>query len=101
MLRLKQAIFVTSFIVCWTVLICPVHSQEPGWTTKVIKRGQDRQVSKNTQILNRPYRPFHFYGNTIRRLHYHGKILPSRQDSQKTNRNRGRRSSIINNENRR
>ena len=35
-------------------------------------RRAKRQAIKNTDILLRPNRPFHFYGNTVRRLYYRG-----------------------------
>lgn len=31
-------------------------------------------------ITERPYRPLHFYGNTVRRLHYRGQALPAPRD---------------------
>lgn len=80
--RLKQTFAALAFAICWTPLIA--EAQEPGWTSGVIKRGQDRVNSQNTHILNRPYRPLHFYGNTVRRLHYHGRALPTREHVQKT-----------------
>ncbi|MDA1051603.1 MAG: hypothetical protein O3C40_14130 [Planctomycetota bacterium] len=35
----------------------------------VIARGAQREAIKSEHILNRPYRPLHFYGNTVRRRH--------------------------------
>lgn len=55
---------------------------EPGWTNRVVKVGCDRVVSQQTPIHLRPYRPFHFYGNTVRRLYYRGRALPTRNDWQ-------------------
>jgi hypothetical protein len=54
--------------------------QEPGWTTRVVKVGDDRRSSDATPILKRPYRPLHFYGNTVRRNHYRGNPLPTPRD---------------------
>ena len=53
------------------------HGGEPGWEGGVIRFGAERQKIQNTHILHRPYRPFHIYGNTVRRLYYHGRILPA------------------------
>ena len=50
---------------------------EPGWERGVIKFGAERQKVQNTPVLNRPYRPLHIYGNTVRRRHYRGRALPS------------------------
>ena len=38
----------------------------------IIARGQLRQEIKSTPILERPNRPLHFYGNTVRRLYARG-----------------------------
>lgn len=53
---------------------------EPGWTGSVIKRGADRAAMDALPITERPYRPLHFYGNTVRRLHYRGQALPAPRD---------------------
>ena len=37
----------------------------------IVARGQQRQEIKSTPILERPYRPLHFYGNTVRRQYAH------------------------------
>ncbi len=49
---------------------------EPGWSMQVIATGEFRQEIQSTPIEKRPYRPLHFYGNTIRRQHYRGTALP-------------------------
>jgi hypothetical protein len=43
----------------------------------IIARGAQRQQIATTPILQRPYRPLHFYGNTVRRRHYHGRAVPA------------------------
>lgn len=48
------------------------HAQEPGWWGVVIAPRSIRPQIESTPIINRPYRPFHFYGNTIRRRYYRG-----------------------------
>ncbi len=52
------------------------YGQQPEWTGRVLKVGIDRQYTDSIDILERPYRPFHFYGNTVRRMHYRGFPLP-------------------------
>ena len=59
-------------------------AQEPGWTGEVIASPDERAVLASTPIINRPYRPLHFYGNTVRRLHYHGRVLPTPQEMRRT-----------------
>jgi hypothetical protein len=54
-------------------------AQEPGWSNVVIARGEMRQQIEATPILERPYRPLHFYGNTVRRAHYRGSPLAIRR----------------------
>ncbi len=52
---------------------------EPGWTWQVVTFGEKRAEIQSTPIVNRKYRPLHFYGNTIRRKHYHGVAVPTPQ----------------------
>ena len=61
---------------CW--------SAEPGWTPAVIKVGADRAASQSTPILERPYRPLHVYGNTVRRAYYRDRVAPSADDLRAT-----------------
>ena len=49
---------------------------EPTWYPYVIARGDDRSRIETTPIEFRPYRPLHFYGNTVRRTYYRGTPLP-------------------------
>ena len=49
---------------------------EPGWSPVIIATGAYREQIRATPIELRPYRPFHIYGNTIRRMHYRGTPLP-------------------------
>jgi len=86
MFKFHHMISVFTVLVFWTLLVFPMQAQEPGWTGKVVKRGYDRQVSNNTPILDRPYRPLHFYGNTVRRMHYKGRAMPRTRDRQTTSR---------------
>ena len=50
---------------------------EPGWASQVVKPLSERAQLQQTPIIDRPYRPLHFYGNTVRRMHYHGRAVPS------------------------
>ena len=59
-------------------------AQEPEWTPRVLKVGEDRESTNATDITQRPYRPLHFYGNTVRRMHYRGTPLPKPQDLSNT-----------------
>ena len=55
-------------------------SSEPGWTYGVIRTGDEREAIKSLPVTARPYRPLHFYGNTLRRLHYRGTAIPAPRD---------------------
>jgi len=54
--------------------------EEPGWWGVVIADPYTQAQIDQTDILLRPYRPFHFYGNTVRRMFYRGNPLPTIQD---------------------
>lgn len=53
---------------------------EPGWSPVVVARGEYRDQIKSMPMEQRPYRPLHFYGNTVRRMHYHGTLAPSARE---------------------
>ncbi|MCA9123738.1 MAG: hypothetical protein H6822_27810 [Planctomycetaceae bacterium] len=57
-----------------------VSAQEPGWWGVVIAPEAMRPQIQSTPITQRPYRPFHFYGNTVRRQYYRGTIIPAPRD---------------------
>jgi hypothetical protein len=40
-----------------------------GTSLPIIATGKQREELKATPIINRPSRPLHFYGNTVRRIH--------------------------------
>ncbi len=54
-----------------------VEADEPGWTWQIVTFGEKREQIQQTPIIYRSYRPLHFYGNTVRRMHYHGSPLPT------------------------
>lgn len=56
------------------------YSAEPGWSNAVIATGSQREKISSTPIVKRPYRPLHFYGNTVRRMHYRGTPIPAPRD---------------------
>jgi hypothetical protein len=55
-------------------------ASEPPWSPVVIARGEYRQQIEGTPIHERPYRPLHVYGNTVRRQYYRGSALPLPRD---------------------
>jgi hypothetical protein len=50
--------------------------REPGWSPVIVATGEYRSSLQSLPIEHRPYRPLHFYGNTVRRLHHRGTPLP-------------------------
>ncbi len=58
----------------------PRPNGEPSWTHGVVRVGEERDAIKSLPITERPYRPLHFYGNTIRRMHYRGTPVPAPRD---------------------
>lgn len=73
------------FTACLPALVTtgtePVRQEgEPAWAHGVVRLGDERNAIKSMPITDRPYRPLHFYGNTIRRMHYRGTPLPAPRD---------------------
>ena len=64
-------------VVLGAVTTTPSIAAEPGWSPVVIATGEYRQQLQATPIELRPYRPFHFYGNTVRRRHYGRSVVPT------------------------
>jgi hypothetical protein len=76
-MRLRAAIL--SLTVGLPLFGSAIPAQEPGWSGVVIARGEMRRQIEATPILQRPYRPLHFYGNAVRRAHYRGSPLAVRR----------------------
>lgn len=81
---MRTAILLLIAVACLLGSTTTVKAAEPGWTNRVIKVGEDRKRSEATPILQRPYRPLHFYGNTVRRRHYRGTATPTPRDMWQT-----------------
>ena len=58
----------------------PKPMEEPGWLGVVFARGDLKKEIDATPILERPYRPLHVYGNTVRRNFYRGTPAPRVRD---------------------
>lgn len=76
-MKLRTAIL--SLVAGLTLFVTASSAQEPGWSGVIIARGELRQQIEATPILERPYRPLHFYGNAVRRSHYRGSSLAIRR----------------------
>ena len=54
---------------------------QTGFDPRIIVFGDEREKIENTPIEQRPNRPLHFYGNTVRRRRYRTVSQPSRSRS--------------------
>jgi hypothetical protein len=79
-----SVVLVFAFLFAQSDAFGQMRGGEPGWESRVIKRGVERTISRNTPIQMRPYRPLHFYGNTIRRRYYRGNAMPMPRDILRT-----------------
>ncbi len=79
-IRFRSLFFGASVIVAMVFIRVPLSADEPGWVTRVIKSPSERAASQATPIVERPYRPLHFYGNTVRRQYYRQSPLPLPRD---------------------
>lgn len=62
-MRIRNAATILLTCLCFS----PVMAQSPtGWSPIVIPRGEYRATIQATPITQRPGRPLHVYGNTVR-----------------------------------
>lgn len=66
----------------FTVFCCAAASsaQEPGWESQVLVSSPEREYLRSVPMVQRPYRPGHVVGNTVRRQYYRGFPLPLPRD---------------------
>lgn len=62
-----------------SVTVLAAGSPTPG----IIALGDERARLQNTPIEQRPNRPLHFYGNTVRRRHNRSSYRPTRSSSRR------------------
>ncbi len=77
---MKNLLLIGCALLASCVTLGEVKAAEPGWSPVIIATGDYRQELEKTPIVRRPYRPFHFYGNTVRRMHYRGTPVPTPRD---------------------
>jgi len=77
---LRAVLMFTLLLVVLGLDVQTTKAAEPGWSPIIIPTGAYRQEIKSMPIEQRPYRPGHFYGNTVRRMHYRGEVLPRPTD---------------------
>ncbi len=69
--------FLTTSLATATSVAQTTAPTQPTWSPNIIATGQAREQIRSLPIEQRPYRPLHFYGNTVRRMHHRGTPLPS------------------------
>jgi hypothetical protein len=66
----------TSLILPIDIAAAASAARQTGFDPRVVAFGEAREEIKSTPIEQRPYRPLHVYGNTVRRRHYRGPSQP-------------------------
>lgn len=65
-----RTIVITAVAAAALVPLFPVSAAGTGFDPRIIALGETRQQIQKTPILERPNRPLHVYGNTVRRRHH-------------------------------
>ena len=55
----------------------PADARSTGFDPRIVTFGEAREEIKSTPITQRPYRPLHVYGNTVRRRHERATTAPT------------------------
>lgn len=58
------------------VPVSSANAASTGFDPRIITFGETREQIQNTPVLERPNRPLHVYGNTVRRRHSRGAAAP-------------------------
>lgn len=59
------------FVAVLTASFAPLSAdaRSTGFDPRIVTFGESREEIKSTPMTQRPYRPLHVYGNTVRRRH--------------------------------
>jgi hypothetical protein len=77
---------VLAALVATTVASAPVEAADTGFDPRIVTFGDSRDEIKSTPITQRPNRPLHVYGNSVRRRHHRSVAAPTRPASGLQNR---------------
>ena len=77
---MSKLIHVAAVLLLVVSLPAPGQAAEPGWSPVIVATGPYREQLLSTPVEMRPYRPFHFYGNAVRRRYHRGSLAPSARD---------------------
>ena len=64
----------------------PVEAAGTGFDPRVVTFGESRDQIKSTPITQRPYRPLHVYGNSVRRRHQRSSTAPTTSQARSSQR---------------
>lgn len=79
-------IVVFAALVAAAVAPAPVEAAGTGFDPRIVTFGETRDQIQSTPITQRPYRPLHVYGNTVRRRHQRSYASPARPSAGLSNR---------------
>jgi len=71
-----------AFAAVLVAALAPVPADAAGGSldTRIITFGDSREAIKSTPITQRPNRPLHIYGNSVRRRQHRTVVEPARQN---------------------
>ena len=61
----------------------PADASGTGFDPRIVTFGETRDQIKSTPITQRPNRPLHVYGNTVRRRHHRDTAKPQNTSSRR------------------
>jgi len=67
-----RTLVITAVAAAALVPVSPLDAAGTGFDPRIVTFGESREQIKNTPVLQRPNRPLHVYGNTVRRRHSRG-----------------------------
>ncbi|MEZ6093342.1 MAG: hypothetical protein R3C03_03760 [Pirellulaceae bacterium] len=84
-LRISLAVWATGIFIFFAAATNPNLASaqivgEPNWVPYIVGSQTFRSEIHQVPIVERPNRPFHFYGNTVRRDYYRGSPIPMPRD---------------------
>ena len=66
----KPSLIAASLAIAASLLMTDLAAAgDIDWSQPIVARGSYRAKLRSLPITDRPNRPFHFYGNTVRRAH--------------------------------
>ena len=73
-------------LVAAAVAPAPVDAAGTGFDPRIVTFGDSREQIQSTPITQRPYRPLHVYGNSVRRRHQRSSAAPAASQARSSQR---------------